>query len=526
MKSFLYVPVLLIFLSACTGNQNPVGDKVYTLPYVEDIIIDGNDSDWVSRGLGMKINTTKFGELCNSDCQVDVKWAWSDSGLYFCAGVQDDFLAESKASNWQGDGFEFFISSKREGGDIVQYLVTAGLGENPSQPSVDKFDYRTGTPESNSKDLILATSRQKGGYCTEVFFPFQSLEVVNTDLNEFALNFYVNDLDEGSTRKNKLSWHYNDDAYIFRDALMPVKFGKESGEILIPYIARAYLLDNEEFHFLLFSNGNDKEEEIRLRDKNKVYGIAEEIQDGQAVYELVVDSVLFSGKDGRLSFVSGDRNLADIDLSLVPCRYVNIPKPNRFENDIRAFEREDEKNFPQEGSVLFVGSSSIRMWNSLEEDFEGMKVIKRGFGGSTAADVLHFYDRIITPYKPAAIVYFEGSNDLGAGLAPEQVVEDIRTFIEKVQADLPDTRIIILSVKVSISRKEGIPLVMETNKLLEQMVNTYEEVEYIDVHSCMLEPDGMPKKSIFLPDNTHMNRDGYRLWTREVKPVLDSVLSE
>ena len=90
---------------------------------------------------------------------------------------------------------------------------------------------------------------------------------------------------------------------------------------------------------------------------------------------------------------------------------------NRFERDIQEFEAQDKENYPPEGAVLFTGSSSIKRWHSLEQDFAGIKVINRGFGGALFSDVIHFLDRIVIPYQPSAIVIYAGSHDLhhGAG---------------------------------------------------------------------------------------------------------------
>src|SRR5687767_2688782 len=97
-------------------------------------------------------------------------------------------------------------------------------------------------------------------------------------------------------------------------------------------------------------------------------------------------------------------------------------KPAPFEKDIRAFEAADAENPPAPGGVLFVGSSSIRLWKTLAEDFPGVPVINRGFGGSRIAHSTQYADRIVIPYKPKTVVFYAGDNDIAGGLTPEQVL--------------------------------------------------------------------------------------------------------
>src|SRR5262245_56212571 len=59
---------------------------------------------------------------------------------------------------------------------------------------------------------------------------------------------------------------------------------------------------------------------------------------------------------------------------------------SQWEKEIHAFEVSDATNPPPNGATLFIGSSSIRLWKTLREDFPGQNVINRGFGGSQIKD--------------------------------------------------------------------------------------------------------------------------------------------
>jgi len=109
----------------------------------------------------------------------------------------------------------------------------------------------------------------------------------------------------------------------------------------------------------------------------------------------------------------------------------------QWEREIQAFEAADRGNPPPQGAVLFIGSSTIRMWKTLAQDFPEHKVLNRGFGGCQIADCTYYADRIVVPYNPRLIVLRAGGNDIAAGKSPEQVRGDFQAFVDKVRAKLP-----------------------------------------------------------------------------------------
>ncbi len=197
------------------------------------------------------------------------------------------------------------------------------------------------------------------------------------------------------------------------------------------------------------------------------------------------------------------------------------PDPARFEAEIRRFEQSDSEKFPPAGAVLCTGSSSMRMWHpTIKEDLEPLTVIPRGFGGSTLNDLLHYADRIVIPYKPRAIVVYEGDNDSKAGVSEELFTQTLAAFLKKVHDALPGTRLYFLSVKPSPSRITLMPLMRRYNEAMRSAAAADPRVTYIDVFNPMLDDTGSPIPSVFLKDNLHMNREGYLLWTKVVRPVL------
>ncbi len=193
--------------------------------------------------------------------------------------------------------------------------------------------------------------------------------------------------------------------------------------------------------------------------------------------------------------------------------------PARFEPDIRAFEQADVKSPPAQGGVLFVGSSSIRLWK-LDESFPGLHALNRGFGGSQIADCTAFVERIVLPYRPTRIFFYAGDNDIAAGKSPKVLLEDWQRFRKSVHAKLLDARIVFLSVKPSPNRWTLWPQAKQANALIEADCAADPRLKYLDVAAPMLDATGAPRAELFLDDHLHMNAEGYKLWAAIVAPHL------
>lgn len=193
---------------------------------------------------------------------------------------------------------------------------------------------------------------------------------------------------------------------------------------------------------------------------------------------------------------------------------------DRWEPDIQAFEAADREQPPEPGGIVFVGSSSIRMWETLQEDFAGLEVVNRGFGGSEMSDVVRYADRIVLPYRPRMVVVYAGDNDLWAGESPRQVLEDFRDLVGLIHDELPDTRIAYIAVKASVARWSIADRMRETNALVREFTETDPRLEFIDVFTPMLGADGTPRPELFIEDGLHLNAGGYELWESIVEPVV------
>ncbi|HVK51181.1 MAG TPA: SGNH/GDSL hydrolase family protein [Pseudoxanthomonas sp.] len=187
--------------------------------------------------------------------------------------------------------------------------------------------------------------------------------------------------------------------------------------------------------------------------------------------------------------------------------------------DMQRFAVQDQQQPPPQRAVLFVGSSSIRLWDSLAQDFPGVAVINRGFGGSEVRDSTWYADRIVYPYHPATVVLYAGDNDLANGRTPEQVGQDTAVFIERVQKRLPKARIVIISTKPSPSRANLLDAQRQANALVQREAHQRGAV-FVDVFTPMLDAQGQPRESLFIQDRLHMNAAGYAIWKQLLAPYV------
>jgi lysophospholipase L1-like esterase len=199
--------------------------------------------------------------------------------------------------------------------------------------------------------------------------------------------------------------------------------------------------------------------------------------------------------------------------------FSDLSAQQAFEEEIVHFEDSDDKSPPAYGGILFTGSSSIRFWKTMAEDFEGRNVLNRGFGGSQFSDLLHFYDRVIIPYRPSKILVYEGDNDIASGKTPERVLSDFKQLVQKLQKDLPDCEIAFISIKPSPSRWNVSGEMKEANALIKSYCQS-NQLTYIDVFNPMLR-DGRPIPEYYLSDSLHMTPAGYHVWVEEVRPFVE-----
>jgi lysophospholipase L1-like esterase len=185
-----------------------------------------------------------------------------------------------------------------------------------------------------------------------------------------------------------------------------------------------------------------------------------------------------------------------------------------YEQEVLALEQRLRESPPSAGLVAFYGSSSMRMWESLEDDFPDVGVLNLAFGGSTMAACAWFFERLVVPCHPRSIICYAGDNDLGDGSPPHEVVALFRKLLVKVEKHFPSIPFTMLSIKPSPARWNLADQIIFTNEAIRREVQSRDKGHFIDVYSAMLGSDGKPDDSLFLEDGLHVSPSGYRVWKR------------
>ena len=193
-----------------------------------------------------------------------------------------------------------------------------------------------------------------------------------------------------------------------------------------------------------------------------------------------------------------------------------------FYSEIQHFKEQDSIHFPPKHAILFLGSSSFRKWEDVQEYFPGYTIINRGFGGSTIPDAIYYADEIVFPYNPKQIVIYEGDNDLAFSdqITADSVLNRFEKLFSLIRKHLQNTSIAFVSIKPSPSREKLMPEMQEANSLIKNFLKGKRNTAFIDVYHKMLNKDGTPNKSLFIEDELHMNAKGYAIWKKIIQPYL------
>jgi lysophospholipase L1-like esterase len=202
--------------------------------------------------------------------------------------------------------------------------------------------------------------------------------------------------------------------------------------------------------------------------------------------------------------------------------FTNAQDPNRFKEQIDELVNKEYNFSTHKKLVVFTGSSSIRMWNDVQSYFPEYNVINNGFGGSHFSDLLYFYNEMIVKPAPEILFIYEGDNDLASNKKPKKILKEAKELTEKIQQDLPETRVVFISPKPSISRIKLKNSYISFNKKLKKFCEKNGKIEFADVWYPMLDNKGNVFKDVFLEDGLHMNKKGYDIWGK----VIDELLKE
>jgi len=208
-------------------------------------------------------------------------------------------------------------------------------------------------------------------------------------------------------------------------------------------------------------------------------------------------------------------------------KYRNQPDVLAWENDIRKFEQLDKSVEYSKDAIMFAGSSSIRMWATIEKDMEPYSVIQRGYGGAKLSDFAVYADRIIYPHQCRAIVLFLANDITGSDQdkSTMEVEQLFRYTLNLIRKKYPETPVFWIAVTPTPSRWEAWPRIKEAGRLIEEVCNANKNTYFIRTDFAFLNESGIPKDEFFISDKLHLNEKGYAIWSEIIKKKLNDVFN-
>jgi len=191
-----------------------------------------------------------------------------------------------------------------------------------------------------------------------------------------------------------------------------------------------------------------------------------------------------------------------------------------YEEDVKNLERIKE-SIPYQPELVFYGSSSIRLWHCLNADFANYHPINLGFGGSTLAACVWYFDRIMAGLQPKGMVLYAGDNDLGDGRHPEEVFVFFKQLMACIRQKFGNIPVAYISIKPSIRRFNILDQIRFTNKIISEEIERMNDATfYINIYDSMLDANKYPRRDLFEAEGLHINDKGYALWKSVIEETL------
>ncbi len=500
---FIFIFFTEIFFYSQPAKWN---SDIIKIQRLEDFSLDGSFKEWENVPL-RKLYADPYGKFPEQgDLSAEFKIAWKGENLLLYIKIEDDSFTADSLYPWRGDAVELFLTDYRGSENIIHYSLVTGAVEGNEAFCRIKDGRKSNFSCRESPGILTHINKEGNVVILEVAVDYSVFNPLPED-KTLGFQMYIDDSDiHSDDSKNQLTWYPLGHSYMNSFASFQLELS-ERENTLRKGDSRVVITDNKRVELFLFDT--EKGDSIRVGNKVKHFDFFS--TSSTPFRSEVINLKGFDPEKDTLWVYNNSRLVGIHDLFLSPRNYENEER-NRFEREIRVFRKRDMLNMPEEGGVLFIGSSSIRMWNTVYMDFPELEVIHRGFGGSVSEDALKYMEYIVLPYNPSVIVYYEGDNDIPYGLSYEEIISNMKNFIDLARKNNPGIKIYMISPKPSLARMHLWTKYKELHSRMKSLVAEYSYVFFVDVSSPMFSSDGSLREEIFVEDGVHMNEAGYIIW--------------
>ena len=185
-----------------------------------------------------------------------------------------------------------------------------------------------------------------------------------------------------------------------------------------------------------------------------------------------------------------------------------ILQDNNFKKEIRDLKKKINQKEDTTNMIVFYGSSTIRLWKNLQENFPKHNVLNLGFGGAFIESLEKYFETLFHFSSPKVIILYLGGNDLSLNYNASQIFEMIKCLIFKIHGKFPESQIINIGIKPSFERQKKLQTISQINHSMQELSSNISYLYQVDLFNGLM-LDGNIDKKYFLQDGLHLNKQGY-----------------
>lgn len=193
--------------------------------------------------------------------------------------------------------------------------------------------------------------------------------------------------------------------------------------------------------------------------------------------------------------------------------------------EIEHFKALNKIDMP-ENALLFLGSSSIRLWETLAQDMAPYPVIQRGYGGAHLRDAIFYTEALLGDYQPAMIIGFIANDIKGdpADESPAKVKRLFKFFLKQIRSRHPATPFLWVEITPTKSRWAQWEDIQKVNQKIKAYCDKTPNLYFVETAEAFLTQEGLPRTDLFVADQLHLNPQGYALWSSIIRKEIESRL--
>ncbi len=195
-----------------------------------------------------------------------------------------------------------------------------------------------------------------------------------------------------------------------------------------------------------------------------------------------------------------------------------------YRDEIKKIKEKTLKIKSKRNLVVFYGSSSIRLWDNIENHFNKFNILNFGFGGAFIQDCINHFENLFDNIEPKVIILYVGGNDLSLGYSENKINKLFKSLLSQIRIKFPNCFIFSISIKPSKHRIDKMDSIKILNNMMKNELENISNTAFINIFDKFIDDKGKIITEYFLIDRLHLSKSGYDIWKNEVKKFLNSIL--